>query len=60
MAEMGFRTFDEMIGQSDCLDKADAIDHWKAQGLDFSKTLPQAGNQATDVAIYNCRAPEPS
>jgi len=37
MAEMGFRTVDEMIGQSDLLDKKAAIDHWKAKGLDFTK-----------------------
>ena len=37
MAEMGYRTFDEMIGQMQMLDKAAAIDHWKANGLDFSK-----------------------
>jgi glutamate synthase (NADPH/NADH) large chain len=37
MAQMGFRTLDEMIGQSDLLDKNAAIDHWKAKGLDFTK-----------------------
>lgn len=37
MAQMGFRTIAEMIGQSDLLDKNTAIDHWKAKGLDFSK-----------------------
>ena len=53
MAQMGFRTFNEMIGQTDCLDKADAIDHWKAQGLDFTKHLPQAGSRTGDIAVYN-------
>ncbi len=37
MAEMGFRTVNEMIGQTDMLDTKAAIEHWKAQGLDFSK-----------------------
>ncbi|WP_457091040.1 glutamate synthase large subunit [Microvirga sp. P5_D2] len=37
MAQMGFRTIDELIGQSDLLDKNVAIDHWKAKGLDFTK-----------------------
>ena len=32
MAALGFRTFDEMIGQSQCLDKERAIGHWKARG----------------------------
>jgi glutamate synthase (NADPH/NADH) large chain len=37
MAEMGFRTINDMIGQTDVLDTARAIEHWKANGLDFSK-----------------------
>ncbi len=36
MAQMGFRTVDEMIGRVDMLKMRDAIDHWKARGLDFS------------------------
>jgi glutamate synthase (NADPH/NADH) large chain len=50
MAEMGFRTVDEMIGQSDLLDKNAAIDHWKARGLDFTRIFhrPEVG---PDVAI---------
>ncbi len=39
MAEMGFTRFDEMIGQAAYLEKDRAIDHWKANGLDFSKLL---------------------
>jgi glutamate synthase (NADPH/NADH) large chain len=37
MAQLGFRTVDEMIGRSDLLDMREAIDHYKAKGLDFSK-----------------------
>ncbi len=37
MAALGFRTFNEMIGQTEVLDKDRAIAHWKAKGLDFSK-----------------------
>ena len=53
MAEMGFRTFNEMIGRSDLLGMEDAINHWKAKGLDYSRILykPEAG---PDVAVYNC------
>ena len=36
MAEMGFRTLNEMIGQTEVLDTRAAIDHWKAKGLDFT------------------------
>ncbi|HET7737342.1 MAG TPA: glutamate synthase-related protein, partial [Tepidiformaceae bacterium] len=45
MAQLGFRTMDEMIGRSDVLDVTRAVDHWKAQGLDFSAILyrPEMG-----------------
>jgi glutamate synthase (NADPH/NADH) large chain len=39
MAELGFRSFDEMVGRVDMLDVAPAVDHWKAKGLDFSAIL---------------------
>jgi glutamate synthase (NADPH) large chain len=39
MAELGFRSFEEMIGQSDMLDNRDLIDHAKANGLDFSRVF---------------------
>jgi glutamate synthase (ferredoxin) len=41
MAALGFRTVDEMIGRSDCLDFQAATDHWKAAGLDLSPVLHQ-------------------
>ncbi len=39
MAQMGFTRFDEMIGQAAFLEKDKAIEHWKANGLDFTKLL---------------------
>ncbi len=39
MAQLGFRSIDEMIGRSDRLEMNDAITFWKAKGLDFSKVL---------------------
>ena len=39
MAELGFRNLDEAIGQVEALDVADAVDHWKAKGLDLSPIL---------------------
>src|SRR2546425_6162347 len=39
MAQMGFHTFDEMVGRVDMLDARPAIDHWKAKGLDLSTIL---------------------
>ena len=37
MAQLGYRRFDEMIGQMQMLDKDQLITHWKAKGLDFSR-----------------------
>ena len=55
MAEMGFRTVNEMIGRTDRIDMREAIDHWKAGGLDFSRLLhqPKAG---PEVPRYNCES----
>ncbi len=39
MAQLGFRTLADMIGHSELLDMQDAIDHWKARGLDLSNIL---------------------
>jgi glutamate synthase (NADPH/NADH) large chain len=41
MAQLGIRTFNELIGRTDLLDKSKAISHWKAKGLDFSKMFYQ-------------------
>jgi glutamate synthase (NADPH) large chain len=39
MAELGFRTIDEMVGQVDCLDVRENINHWKYSKLDLSPIL---------------------
>ncbi len=39
LAELGFRSLDDAIGQVDFLDTADAVAHWKASGLDLSPIL---------------------
>lgn len=41
MAELGFRTVEEMVGRVDLLDFQPAIDHWKAQGVDLSGVLSE-------------------
>ncbi|ABK43227.1 glutamate synthase (NADH) large subunit [Magnetococcus marinus MC-1] len=41
MAAMGFRKMDDMIGRVDRLEAREAIDHFKAQGLDFTNILKQ-------------------
>ena len=41
MAELGFKTVDEMIGRTDMLRADNAVDFWKARGLDLSCLLYQ-------------------
>jgi glutamate synthase domain-containing protein 2/glutamate synthase domain-containing protein 1/glutamate synthase domain-containing protein 3 len=53
MAELGFRTVNEMIGRVDRLDTRQAIEHWKARGLDFT-TLLHKPDVPPEVGVY-CR-----
>ncbi|MDO9224205.1 MAG: glutamate synthase large subunit, partial [Caulobacter sp.] len=49
MAEMGFRTLNEMIGRVDRLDVAPAVAAWKAHGVDLARILyavPSEGGKA--------------
>ncbi len=39
MASLGVRRIEELIGRTELLDTDDAIDHWKAQGVDLSMIL---------------------
>jgi glutamate synthase domain-containing protein 2/glutamate synthase domain-containing protein 1/glutamate synthase domain-containing protein 3 len=41
MAQLGFRTVEEMVGRVDRLEPRKAIEHWKARGFDFSNILYQ-------------------
>ncbi|VTZ26631.1 glutamate synthase, large subunit (fragment) [Methylocella tundrae] len=52
MAQMGYRSFDEMIGQMQMLDRQKAIAHWKARGLDFSKLFHKP-QPAPNQTIYH-------
>ncbi|HTJ93541.1 MAG TPA: glutamate synthase-related protein [Pararobbsia sp.] len=42
MAQLGVRTFDELIGRADLLDTKKGVEHWKARGLDFTRIFYQA------------------
>jgi len=53
MAQLGFRTVNEMVGRVDQLDTRKAIAHWKARGLDFSKILYKP-EVPPEVGVY-CR-----
>ena len=57
MAELGVRTLDELIGQTQYLEMDTAIKHWKNQGLDYSRILvkPEVG---TEVAIRRVQGQE--
>ncbi|HEX4642785.1 MAG TPA: glutamate synthase-related protein, partial [Candidatus Acidoferrales bacterium] len=39
MAELGFRTVNEMVGRVDCLTQRKDVTHWKAKGVDLSAIL---------------------
>jgi glutamate synthase (ferredoxin) len=47
MAQLGFRTINEMVGRTDKLEARKALDHWKAKGIDLSKLLhrPNVGEE---------------
>ncbi|MGD0812495.1 MAG: glutamate synthase large subunit [Verrucomicrobiota bacterium] len=56
MAQLGVRTFNELVGRTDLLEPREAIDHWKARGLDFTNILYQP-KVADDVGRY-CQIPQ--
>jgi glutamate synthase (NADPH/NADH) large chain len=53
MAELGYRTFNEMIGQMQLLDQRRVVEHWKARGLDFSKLFYKP-DAPKGVNIFKC------
>jgi glutamate synthase (NADPH) large chain len=57
MAQLGIRKFDDLIGRSDLLDTRKSIEHWKAQGLDFSRLFAQPQVPA-DVPRYQVATQE--
>ena len=52
MAQLGFRTINEMIGRVDALEMKKAIDHWKADGIDLSSILTPIEKPHDDVGTY--------
>ncbi|MES2329128.1 MAG: glutamate synthase large subunit [Bacteroidota bacterium] len=54
MAELGFRTITEMVGQVDSLEMRDDITHWKYNTLDLSAVLYKEPSEGTD--LYNTEA----
>ena len=39
MAELGFRSINEMVGQTQCLKPRSDVDHWKYNGIDLTPLL---------------------
>ncbi|MBD1910926.1 MULTISPECIES: glutamate synthase large subunit [unclassified Leptolyngbya] len=56
MAQLGFRTLSEMVGRTDILEAKQAVDHWKAKGIDLSKILYQP-DVGPEVGRY-CQIPQ--
>ena len=52
MAQLGFRTINEMVGRADCLETDAAIKHWKADGIDLTPILALAKKPRPDVEVY--------
>ncbi len=52
MAELGFRSINEMVGKAQFLKKREDIPHWKAQKVDFTGILHVARNFSED-SLYN-------
>jgi glutamate synthase (ferredoxin) len=51
MAQLGFRTVNEMIGRVDKIEVCPAVNHWKTHGLDFSQVLYNL-EADEDVGLY--------
>ena len=56
MAELGFRTLNEMVGRTDVLEPKQAVEHWKAKGIDLTPILYQP-EVAPEVGRY-CQIPQ--
>ncbi|OIO28802.1 MAG: glutamate synthase subunit alpha [Candidatus Hydrogenedentes bacterium CG1_02_42_14] len=56
MADLGFRTVNEMIGRVDHLKADDAIDHWKAKYVDLSALLYR--QRVPKTIATRCIAPQ--
>ncbi len=54
LAELGFKKLDDIIGRTDLLEQQAAIDHWKAQGLDFSRIFYRPLTASNDAEKLRC------
>jgi glutamate synthase domain-containing protein 3 len=56
MAELGFRTVQDMVGRVDKLEAREAIEHWKARGLDLTEILHRP--EVPDTIPIHCTMPQ--
>ncbi|MDQ2623368.1 MAG: glutamate synthase large subunit [Actinomycetota bacterium] len=59
MAELGVRTIDELIGRTEMLEADEAIDHWKARGIDLRNVLAWPEDVDPSVDRHRTRPQEP-
>ncbi len=61
MAQLGFRTVNEMVGQVGSLDTTKAAEHWKAYKLDLSPVLhePESAFMNQDLLLQLASGPRP-
>ncbi len=52
IAELGFRSISEIIGRTDVLETREAINHWKADGLDLTPILTPARKTRPDADVF--------
>ncbi|EAR11077.1 glutamate synthase, large subunit, GOGAT [Reinekea sp. MED297] len=52
MAELGFRSINEMVGQVQCLQPRSDVEHWKYQHVDLSPVLFKAESMTEDDTLY--------
>ena len=57
MAWLGVRTIDELIGRTDLLEADEAVDHWKARGIDLAPLLRVPEDVAEDAPRHCVRRP---
>ncbi|MEI6892451.1 MAG: glutamate synthase large subunit [Pontiella sp.] len=55
MAELGFKSIDEMVGESQCLKFRDNVDHWKYKNLDLSPILHKESIGAEEGGTYHSK-----
>jgi glutamate synthase domain-containing protein 2/glutamate synthase domain-containing protein 1/glutamate synthase domain-containing protein 3 len=59
MATLGVRTMDELIGRNDLIEADDAVEHWKAKGIDLSGVLAFPEDVPEDAPRHRTRPQEP-